>query len=539
MNKIVNINLGGLPFNIDEDAYAYLSRYLNSIHSHFEASEGYDEITTDIEIRVAELFQERMGSRSIVTKADVEAAISVMGTPEDFGAESIAEEPLRKDPYLKTGKRFFRNEEDGIVGGVCSGLAAYLGIKDPLWLRLLLVVLVLSSVGFLIPAYLIAWAIVPSAKTAADRLAMRGEPINASNIGKIVETEMKDLSERISEIGDGISEKFKGGNRKIDGTGFAFREAIAGAIYYLGKSFSAILQFIVKIGRPMLMLISLLLCLALLLTWVTGFIGVSLGLPISAYIVPNRPILAYLGVLNVFSIVTIPFVFLVLLSLRLWSKARLNRYLRAGMLGFFVLNVISISALGSSLMRDFQAGTKMTLSDQTLTGFDTLRLSIDRSDDLDQNWLINEQWFADEDRLFMELDDYEIVVSKDDQFHLKETVYARGRSQREAKELAYTLDYQIVRKGNELILPGAWSLPKGNKYRGQEVRIEIAVPENAHLLLEGQMAREFGYFSYQDDEQWNSIQHDRTDIWRMTADGLVNLNLEKASDESEQLSEMQ
>ena len=171
MNKIVNINLGGYPLNIDEDAYDYLKGYLGAIHRHFEVSEGYDEITSDIEVRLAEIFQDQLGDRSIVSMQDVEAAISVMGTPEEFGAEPMEEQTYRSSSSksgkakIKTGKRLFRNPEDKVVGGVCSGLAAYFGINDPLWVRIVLVVLVLSSVGFLIPAYLIAWAIVPEEKT--------------------------------------------------------------------------------------------------------------------------------------------------------------------------------------------------------------------------------------------------------------------------------------------------------------------------------------------------------------------------------------
>jgi phage shock protein PspC (stress-responsive transcriptional regulator) len=542
MNKIVNINLGGYPFSIDEDAYGKLTTYLNTIHHHFETSEGYDEITTDIEIRMAELFQERLGSRAIVTSQDVAAAISIMGTPEDFGAETIAEEPIRQTEKdnkfgIKTGKRLFRNEEDAVLGGVCSGLAAYLGIKDPLWLRLILVLLVLSSVGFLVPAYFIAWAIVPAAKTAADRLSMRGEPINASNIGKMVEEEMKDLSERISDIGEDWSEKFGGGKNKFDGTGSAIRDGLSGAIYYLGKILRGIIQFVMKIGRPFLILFSILLCLGLLFTWVAGLIGISLTMPLADYFVPSRTGLAYLGVINVFSVVTIPLAFLVLLSFRLWSGARLNRYWRGGMLGFFAINMISLGVLGSSFMRDFQAGTKVTLSEQTLSGIDTLLLTVDQTDDLDQNWLIAEHLFADEDRLYVELSHIDVRISEDDQFHLEEVVYGRGRSRNEAERLAYLPDYEIVRKGNQLILPGSWSLPKGNKYRGQDVRISIAVPENAHLQLDGRTVYSLRNLPYISHEHRTSSRYDRIDTWKMTSEGLMNLSLEEELKNVERLSD--
>lgn len=217
MNKVFNINLGGYPFTIDEDAYEHLSTYLNTIHRHFRDSEGYEEITSDIETRLAELFQEKLEGRPIATIKDVKDAIVVMGTPEDFGAEtSFGEEEDGKKKKkkkkgagsYKTGKRLFRNPEEEMIGGVASGIAAYFGIADPLWVRIAFVVIALSG-GFGIPLYIILWAIVPKAETASDRLAMKGEPINVSNIGKIIEEEIEDFSDKMSELGDEFDSKKK------------------------------------------------------------------------------------------------------------------------------------------------------------------------------------------------------------------------------------------------------------------------------------------------------------------------------------------
>ena len=214
MNKVFNINLGGYPFTIDADAYDHLSTYLETIHAHFRNSEGYEEITSDIEIRVAELFQEKLNGKPIVTLKDVKTTILIMGTPEDFGAEplesSFYEESVKtkKGKQYRTGRRLFRNSEDEVVGGVCSGIAAYFGIEDPLWVRLLFVLITISG-GLGIPAYLIMWAIVPKAETAGDRLAMKGEPINVSNIGKIIEEEIDHISDKVTELGKDFSSKKK------------------------------------------------------------------------------------------------------------------------------------------------------------------------------------------------------------------------------------------------------------------------------------------------------------------------------------------
>lgn len=211
MNKVFNINLGGYPFTIDEDAYTYLSDYLTSIHNHFRDSEGYEEITGDIEARMAELFQDQLSGRPIVTIKDINSAIAIMGTPEDFGAEPIDDTTQKESvagKKYKTGRRLFRNPDDEVVGGVCSGLAAYFGIEDPVWMRIAWIVFTFSG-GLGIPAYIIMWIIVPAAETAGDRLAMRGEKINVSNIGKIVEEEIESFSEKMEHFGSDFKSKKK------------------------------------------------------------------------------------------------------------------------------------------------------------------------------------------------------------------------------------------------------------------------------------------------------------------------------------------
>ena len=136
MNKILNINLGGYAVTIDDDAYEYLSSYLDSIRRRFSESEGRDEIMHDIESRLGELITNGMGNRTIVMLPDVEAAIEVMGKPEDFGGEPV-EKPGAGASGKKTfrpGKKLFRDEEDAVIGGVCSGLTAYFGMQEPIWM---------------------------------------------------------------------------------------------------------------------------------------------------------------------------------------------------------------------------------------------------------------------------------------------------------------------------------------------------------------------------------------------------------------------
>lgn len=204
MNKTYSINLGGYPFSVNDDAFAYIQKYLDTIHRHFSASKGCDEIVSDIEVRMAELFQEHLKGRLIISMKEVDEVIAIMGKPEDFGAEPIeepyafaSETPSNKS-NLGTAKKLYRNPEDKKVAGVCSGISAYFGIEDPIWIRLLFVLLIFTA-GTGVLTYIILWALIPEAKTASDRLSMRGEPATVSNIAKLVEEELTDLGHKINK----------------------------------------------------------------------------------------------------------------------------------------------------------------------------------------------------------------------------------------------------------------------------------------------------------------------------------------------------
>ena len=213
MNKILNINLGGHPISIDEDAYQYLDRYIDTLEKHFKNSEGRDEIIEDIETRLAELMIQNLKGGKIVSLDNVKATIEAMGTPEEFDAdfESGEEEPRKKsrrksrddDYYIRPGKRLFRDPENKVIAGVCSGLSSYLGIKDPIWMRLLFV-LIFLTMGFGVLVYIIMWAAIPKAKSAADRLEMEGEPINIDSIARKVEEELEELGEKFNEVSEDI-----------------------------------------------------------------------------------------------------------------------------------------------------------------------------------------------------------------------------------------------------------------------------------------------------------------------------------------------
>jgi phage shock protein PspC (stress-responsive transcriptional regulator) len=258
MNKVVNINLNGLVFSIDDTAYEQLKRYIDGLKAHFGNTDGASEIIQDIEARIAELLQVRLTDKyTVVQLSDIQEVIALMGNPMEIEGEeeqaapkqkraSFDQEPikkLRRDPQHKTlggvcaglanyfgvdimiprilflvafftfgsgllvyiimwlaipeasssdlatienqsSKRLYRNPDNKKFGGVCSGLAEYMGV-DAVWLRLgFLVALFCFGTGFL--AYIILWIAIHEAKTSAEKLQMKGETIDVNNIEKEV-----------------------------------------------------------------------------------------------------------------------------------------------------------------------------------------------------------------------------------------------------------------------------------------------------------------------------------------------------------------
>ena len=133
MKKTLTVNLGGTVYHIDEDAYKLLDTYLSNLRIHFCREEGAEEIVHDMELRISELFTDRLrDGKQVITIEDVEEIIAQMGKPEDLGDEADGGGETSKDgsTYSQTAKgprRLFRDSDNKVLGGVASGLAAYFG----------------------------------------------------------------------------------------------------------------------------------------------------------------------------------------------------------------------------------------------------------------------------------------------------------------------------------------------------------------------------------------------------------------------------
>ena len=197
MTKTISVNLGGQLFHIDEEAHRLLETYLLAIERQFSNEPDKKEILADIELRLAELFSEKINrSKNVISTDDVNYVISIMGEPEAFAQEE-EESQQQKRTYQKSysNKRMFRDPDNRILGGVCSGLGAYFDL-DPWIFRIIFIVIGFFFLSGLI-IYLILWVAIPEALTAAQKLEMRGEPINIENIKNAVRNEFENVRQRM------------------------------------------------------------------------------------------------------------------------------------------------------------------------------------------------------------------------------------------------------------------------------------------------------------------------------------------------------
>ncbi len=166
MKKVININFQGRILPIEEMAYENLKQYIESLRTYFDHEEGKDEIINDIECRVAELCEDLLKKDAVcITAADIELIITSIGRPADFEAQegfepsaSVSGNQTESTAAQTTyQKRLYRDEQNKVLGGVCSGIANYLSL-DPILVRVLWILL--FGISFF--AYLLLWIAVPS-----------------------------------------------------------------------------------------------------------------------------------------------------------------------------------------------------------------------------------------------------------------------------------------------------------------------------------------------------------------------------------------
>ena len=187
MQKVVSISLNGNSYQLEEPGYELLRNYLERAEARLKDSPDRAEVMADLEQAMGEKCRGTLGPhKTVVSTIEVERIISEMGPVES--ADANATEPAGDGAAAAADssfgplprKRLYKIREGAMWGGVCNGLAAYMGL-DVTWVRIGVVVLTLFT-GVTLLIYLAMLIIVPYADTAEDRAAAFGVPFNTEDI---------------------------------------------------------------------------------------------------------------------------------------------------------------------------------------------------------------------------------------------------------------------------------------------------------------------------------------------------------------------
>ena len=490
MNKIFNINLGGYPFTIDDNAYQKLNKYLGTIKKHFSTSEGCDEIISDIESRIAELFNESLNGQPIVGMKDIDAAIATMGTPEEFGAvgsdyDEIEDTKAQEGEY-KTGKKLFKDPDTKIIGGVCSGLSAYFGIEDPLWVRLGAVAMVFTG-GLSIPLYILLLIILPKAKTSADKLAMRGQKIDINNIAKTIEDEFDDLSETFSDL----DKKFKSKKKDNSKRSTFFLVGFLTAFFSLfGRGFAFGLRVIKKVFRPFIAIALILVGASFAISWVgMVFMGMFMS-PFVSFFSPGPSILGYGGMISGMFSIGIPIFAVLYFISKFFGKYRVQSHIKNRV--WSVWGIASLLFVGSIINYSLQWQKHTSIStNQELTELEEgmIKFEMDAKRYNDESMVIFDDVAINKTDL--QCNDIFIKITETDEEvpSLTKTICSNGPRKSAAFKRINEVKVEDLRiENNTIKIPRYFTLTKGSKYRGQAVTYEFKIPKGYEVEKDSDVA---------------------------------------------------
>lgn len=492
MNKTLNINLAGFMFHIDENAYVRLERYINTLKQQFVKTEGGNEIINDIETRIAELFKERTGpGKEVINADDVDQVIAIMGQPEDYlelddEANGHTPPPPPYSGYSSPKKRIFRDVDNRILGGVSAGLAAYFNI-DALWVRILFILAFMSGFGFLL--YIIMWIVIPKAQTTAEKLQMRGEKINISNIEKSIREEMHGVNESFKDVGD----KMRSHDYKRTGN-------------QLGDFFSDLGNFIVdavklifKFLGKLIGLIFLFIGSMILIALAVGLFAGSVEIMGSGY--GMNELFSFLHLVTaseghynlliagiILSVIA-PFFLLIYLGIRiLFSLEPLNSQARSALsiTTFVGLILLVVAGVRIGLEFDRHGYVKDELALPMHNEY-YIKLA---DDSINAEFTNNypTQWISRNGKNAFDNVTVDIKPTNDSLPYVEIITEAQGPTRREARSTARKLNYKIDIQDSVINIPGYIVLNQNDKYRDQEVDLTLYLPVGYSVFIDESLA---------------------------------------------------
>lgn len=528
MNKTVNINLGGLFFHIDEDAFQKLTRYFEAIKQSLSNTSGQDEIINDIEMRIGELISEKhINDKQVISLKEVEDVIAIMGQPEDYRIDS--DEPTPKLEYIseeKISRKLYRDTENGIVGGVLAGLGHYFGI-DKVWLRAFLLLLVLAW-GTGVLAYIILWIVMPEAKTTSEKLEMRGEPVTISTIEKKVREEIEALSEKYKSTDfEKMKSEMKTGGEKLKDS--------------LGEILSSIFRILAKIIGAFLVLSSL----AILIVFLIG--AITLG----TLHFPNFPFHDFIASGNftdypiwffsilLFVSIAIPCFFILLLGFRLLSPnlKSIGPVAKYSLIGIWSIALGLLISIGVQQASEFAyKGRVYEKQSINLKVNDTLFIRFKHNDYFAKDAKEHTDFEITKDSMnqsviYSNSIAFEILKTDEKLPYLQINKEAKGKSFIDAKQRAEKIKYGFRIDGNQLLLDNYLLSELKDKFRGQEIQIKLFLTKGTLFKVDSNVKN----FDYSDNNFFNLHFSSEEYIYRVEDNQVKCLNCPITENEFENI----
>jgi phage shock protein PspC (stress-responsive transcriptional regulator) len=512
MKKTLNINLGGMIFHIDEDAFNKLEAYLAALRSQFSRTSGGDEIVNDVEVRMGELFRDRTSpSKEVINRSDVDEVIAIMGEPKDYWQEEA--EPNFEQNQQSYDKKMHRDVDSRIIGGVASGLAAYFNI-DSIWVRLLFVAFMFAGFGFIL--YIILWMVVPAARSTAEKLQMRGKPVTLSNIENFVKDESSALGASFSKLGGKAKEYGRGSSNM------------------LGQFFGSIFQVIRMIFKFIFKVLGIFVLGIMLIFLGSIVLMLFVGIDVNEYHYSIAELsqtvqLAAIDSGSFNSILTGvtllflgPVVLLIFFGLRIvFGLDPLNSGVRKG-LAFLSLAGLFITIVSAvHISREFNEYSSKNI-EQPLV-MENGMLQIDVLQDLGYSHIGNYRSFSDLDFKVVEDDIYygnvrlNVLESKTGQSYIQTKSNARGATRDLARANARSPIHSMKIDTGRVIAGNYFTLPKNDFFRFQEININVFLAIGDSVRF-GEGSENLIYDIVNEQDYWDPDMIGHT--WTMTKRGL-------------------
>ena len=522
MKKTVKINIGGIIFHLDEDAYQVLQNYLTSINNRFASTNEGKEIITDIENRIAEILQSKTSEqKQVITKEDIEEIVDIMGRPEDIADESD-ENP---EEHYKASKRLYRDPDNRILGGVCSGIATYLNI-DPLIIRLLFLIL-LFAYGVIAIIYIVLWALLPAAHSTAQKIEMRGESFKISDIEKNVRKEYETVKDNFKNIKD---------TRDYDRTRHFFDglfSAIGAILKFILKLFAVVLGFVMIVAGVgfLIGLTGTLIIGEPFMPWNNFIIDNQVIIPdiIHSFTDPNTAwILAISAVLVVF----IPLFALVYggFKLLLGIRPRDKAFAAVGFTAW-IISIIILIVLGGSQVRNYALSVK----DEEQLEIDSpanktlyLKAKKDLTVKKSTFYIFDNEFMVlydqKDEKLVYAYPDIDIIQSHSGQFEIDIIKEGRGKSRAKAMTNTELITYHCAQEDSLIWFDPVFPLAGENRWTFPEVDITVRIPVGYIVYLDESLIEQLDYIN---KEEYFPTHEMGNKYWMMTEDGLAEYKKEK------------